>query len=177
MAMAIVGPGIIGFTVGAMIGVVTRPSFLGFPIPLELLISPSPMDQPLKELLFRHIGLAGVAGAIGFIALSYFWSHLQNTTSNAQAHPFGGSFAPTPQAAPATSDHAARWNTLVEYDPELREARNKLAAYGKPYVELLAREFLSVNDKQYLPAMVSRIEAQALAELEAEKNRPVRNGK
>lgn len=72
--MPVAGLGAVGFIVGAIIGVLTRPTILGMPVPLGVLLSPHPMDAQFKAQLWQHIGLAGVAGALAFAAAGYFWS-------------------------------------------------------------------------------------------------------
>lgn len=72
--MPVAGLGAAGFIVGAIIGILTRPTILGMPVPLGVLTSASPMDAPFRAQLWQHIGLAGVAGAVALATAGYFWS-------------------------------------------------------------------------------------------------------
>lgn len=163
----VVGLGVVGFIVGVIVGILTWPTVLGVRVPADMAVP--------------HLKLAGIGGAITFVAIGlliFAGLRAQKTSpSPMNRHPLGMPLSTAPQATSSKSYDVARWNTLVEYDPDLREARNRLAAHGNAYVELLAKEFLSLNDKQYLSAMVSRIEAQALADLDEKNAMPVRNGK
>ena len=59
---------------------------------------------------------------------------------------------------------AVRWDTLLQYDDELRKANERLMSYGKRYAETLANDYLAINDKSYLKAMVEKIESNAIAD-------------
>lgn len=68
-----------GALIGALVGIATRPSVLGVPIPLEALTSSVRADLPLKDELTNHLLLTGgigltaglvVALAVGIVAAS-----------------------------------------------------------------------------------------------------------
>lgn len=61
---------ILGLLVGLGIGYLTRPTiFFGVQAPLELLLSNASLDQPLRQALAMHLGLAAVIGAAVGIGL------------------------------------------------------------------------------------------------------------
>lgn len=80
--------------------------------------------------------------------------------------------AQQPGALPAPPYDVARWNALVEYDPELKEAAARLAVYGQAYVDKLATDFLTLNDRSYLPTIVAKTQKLAKAELARGQNAP-----
>lgn len=50
-----------------------------------------------------------------------------------------------------------KWKSLVENDPELSSLVNILVSYGQKYVDELARAYLVLNDKDYLPMIIKKI--------------------
>jgi hypothetical protein len=60
------------------------------------------------------------------------------------------------QAGRAAFDEA-KWNALVEFDPDIAAAVERLRPLGGKYVDELAEKFLALNDKQYLDTIVRRI--------------------
>lgn len=66
----------LGGGVGFGVGVATRPTVLGFPIPLEVLTSAHPFDQAPKQMLTEHLttytssGL-GIALVLVMVAYAY----------------------------------------------------------------------------------------------------------
>lgn len=60
-------------------------------------------------------------------------------------------------AASGQDFNRAKWSTLLEVDPEIREAADEVGKLGPRYVEQLAYKYLSVDDKSYLPAIVDSI--------------------
>lgn len=53
-------------------------------------------------------------------------------------------------------DHA-KWNALVEYDPEISRIESILRPYGQKYVDQFAAAFLTLNDKSYIPNIIEKI--------------------
>jgi hypothetical protein len=53
---------------------------------------------------------------------------------------------------------AIRWDTLIEIDPDLMDAVNRLKPYGEKASDELKQRFLVLGDKQYLVALVEYIE-------------------
>ncbi|MFG1225279.1 YrzE family protein [Xanthobacter wiegelii] len=79
-------------------------------------------------------------------------------------------------ALPAGAYDAARWNTLVSYDPELKAAADRLAPYGQSYVDQLARDFLALGDKAYLARIADQIEQAAKNEAAQRRDEVVAHG-
>jgi hypothetical protein len=50
-----------------------------------------------------------------------------------------------------------KWNTLIQYDPDLTRIADALAPYGQKYLDQFAEAFLAINDKNYLPQIVQTI--------------------
>src|SRR5262249_14514948 len=71
--------------------------------------------------------------------------------------------APSPQhPAPAEFDRA-KWNALVKYDSEVGAVVERIRPLGQRWVEECAREYVALNDKQYLQVMADRVIEQAAA--------------
>lgn len=49
-----------------------------------------------------------------------------------------------------------RWQALIDVDPDIRAAASRVRAFGQHYEEQLAEKYLALNDKAYLPALVSK---------------------
>lgn len=58
-------------------------------------------------------------------------------------------------------DHEEKWKSLVENDPDLGRLVAVLVPYGQKYVDELARAYLVLNDKDYLPMIIKKIIASA----------------
>jgi hypothetical protein len=55
-----------------------------------------------------------------------------------------------------------RWEALVLFDDEIREAATKLIPFGPAWVEKLGEAFLALNeDRKYLPNIVARLTEEA----------------
>jgi hypothetical protein len=54
-------------------------------------------------------------------------------------------------------DHEEKWKSLVENDPDLGRLVAVLLPYGQKYVDELARAYLVLNDKDYLPMIIRKI--------------------
>jgi len=52
----------------------------------------------------------------------------------------------------------------LKYDPDLAKVANKLQELGDEWVDELARSYLAINDKTYLPNIVAQIIADARAQ-------------
>lgn len=50
-----------------------------------------------------------------------------------------------------------RWNALIEFDPEISEAVHEVKEIDENYVDYLAEKFMVLNDKTYLPSIISNI--------------------
>jgi len=55
----------------------------------------------------------------------------------------------------------AKWNALVQYDPDIAKIVKALAPYDRKYTEELAAAYLAINDKAYLPMIIQKILASA----------------
>src|SRR6266542_6511442 len=65
-----------------------------------------------------------------------------------------------------------KWDALIKYDDDLREAAETIRPMGDKWVDELARAYLILNDKRYLPNIVTKIGAAARAE-SAPKSRAI----
>jgi ribosomal protein L7/L12 len=65
----------------------------------------------------------------------------------------------SPPAAPSTSVNfdRAKWNALLQYDPEVAAAAKSLSGLDPKWTDELASSYLALGDKQYLPTIVSQI--------------------
>lgn len=55
----------------------------------------------------------------------------------------------------------AKWNALVEYDPDIARIAAVLKPYGAKYTDQFASAYLAINDKNYLAVIVQKIIATA----------------
>lgn len=71
---------IAGALIGALIGIVTRPTFMGVQVPMDILTSSSRMDAPFKDELTSHLlASTGIGLLVGVIAAGAAYAFL---TSN-----------------------------------------------------------------------------------------------
>jgi hypothetical protein len=66
-----------------------------------------------------------------------------------------------PQAANSDDFDRKKWDALLKYDPEIAQVAGKLRQLGDHWVDELARSYLAINDKTYLPVIVQQIIADA----------------
>jgi uncharacterized protein YecT (DUF1311 family) len=52
---------------------------------------------------------------------------------------------------------AERWNALLKYDLDIAKVADQLRPFGEKWVDVFAREYLILNDKQYLPQIIPKI--------------------
>jgi hypothetical protein len=64
-----------------------------------------------------------------------------------------------------------KWNALLRYDDDIAKVAEKLRPLGDKWVDELARAYLVLNDKQYLPSIVQKIIADARKEDEQRQQR------
>jgi hypothetical protein len=65
---------------------------------------------------------------------------------------------PKPAAAiNAKGYDEAKWAAVCQYDDDICRVAAALKPYGEQYVDELARAYLTLNDKQYLPMIVQKI--------------------
>jgi hypothetical protein len=50
-----------------------------------------------------------------------------------------------------------KWNALLKYDEDIARVAEQLRSFGDKWVDVFARDFLALNDKQYLPSIVQKI--------------------
>jgi hypothetical protein len=53
----------------------------------------------------------------------------------------------------------AKWNALVEYDPDIARIARALKPYGEKYIDQFASAYLAINDKSYLAVIAQKIVA------------------
>jgi len=66
-----------------------------------------------------------------------------------------------PAFVPLKASETARWRELVESDPDISSLVAILTPHGAGYVEQFATDYLAVDDKAALPAILDRIIARA----------------
>ena len=67
-----------------------------------------------------------------------------------------------------------KWNALLQYDDDLQEAAEFIRPLGDKWVNELARAYLILDDKRYLPNILKKISAAAQQELQrAPKSRAI----
>ena len=58
---------------------------------------------------------------------------------------------------PIASYDKSKWQTLVKYDDDLRNAAARVRPFGDVYEDELAEAYLAVNDKTYLESIVKKV--------------------
>lgn len=66
-----------------------------------------------------------------------------------------------PEPTKRYSYDRAKWDVLVEYDPDIGRIAQVLKAYGEKYTDQFASAYLAINDKSYLAVIVQKIIATA----------------
>ncbi|WP_315742079.1 hypothetical protein [Bradyrhizobium sp. SZCCHNR1075] len=61
-----------------------------------------------------------------------------------------------PQASHSGYDRA-KWQALVKYDPEIQRVAQQIGQLGDKWIDVLAADYLSLNDKSYLPQIIRKI--------------------
>jgi hypothetical protein len=118
---------------------------------------PSPSETTIEFLVAIFVGLLGVA----FLTYAggrakFFRERNEPSTHNelgSQRSPAGGS--------PARNYDAAKWDALVKYDDDVASAEKTIRPLGQKWVDELARSYLALGDKSYLPKIVETIEERA----------------
>jgi hypothetical protein len=54
-----------------------------------------------------------------------------------------------------------KWDALVEFDEDIRNAAETVRPYGQEFVDRLADRYLSLNDKSYLPNILTKLAAES----------------
>jgi len=80
---------LLGAIAGGLVGILTRPSLLGIPIPLEILTSLAPLDAPLKAELADHLVLTTGIGLVTGIVLALVVAALFGRRAAGTAAPVG----------------------------------------------------------------------------------------
>jgi len=57
-----------------------------------------------------------------------------------------------------------RWNALLKYDPDIANVADQLLRFGDKWVDEFARDYLVLDDKEYLPHIFRKIVADAKRE-------------
>jgi hypothetical protein len=107
--------------------------------------------------------ITGLAGAAGHLAYqpAFFWISVVAlvaglVVNNSSAGGPAAGVAPASAGTGATYD-AGKWKALTEVDPEIAAAAAEVAPYGSLALAELATKYLTLNDKQYLAAIVKQI--------------------
>lgn len=170
----------IGALIGFVIGFATRPTFLGFKLPLEALFWGTRDGRPLQMMLMQHLGGWTIAGAVIGLALSFLIAYLPainagmpvaKPTPSPRPYPETETKAPAPTMAKTTSVAAevnkttpprqTPWDKLIVSDPDIARAATTLSEYGDAYVKQFAHDYMALNDKSYLSLIANKIEQDA----------------
>jgi hypothetical protein len=104
--------------------------------------------------------ITGIAGAAGEFAYqpAFFWiSAVVLVVGLVVAGSAGPTASGAPPARAGAPYDADKWNALTELDPEIAAAVAQVKPYGSLAVNELATKYLTLNDKQYLAAIVKQI--------------------
>jgi hypothetical protein len=143
--------GIGGAIAGFFFGVATRSTVMGMPIPLGVLTSSDPLDQQYAGELTIHlllwVGGGLVLGALFGFALTQF---------TAQDGGFAMPASKGPLASTGKDYDLTKWRALKEVDPEIARAAAQASQKGSMNEDELARKYLSLMDKSYLPSILAK---------------------
>ena len=67
-------------------------------------------------------------------------------------------------AASTQAYDRAKWQALVQYDPDISVAADTVRPFGQMWVDELGASYMALNDKSYLPGIVEKVTARAKAE-------------
>lgn len=68
----------------------------------------------------------------------------------------------TPSVEPGAQGYdRAKWNALVQYDPDISTAAEIIRPFGQMWVDELGSSYMALNDKSYLPRIVEQISERA----------------
>jgi hypothetical protein len=104
--------------------------------------------------------ITGIAGAAGEFAYqpAFFWISALVLVAGLVVSGSAVTTASGATAAGASAPYdAGRWRALTELDPEIAAAVAQVQPYGSLAVNELAAKYLTLNDKQYLAAIVKQI--------------------
>jgi len=104
--------------------------------------------------------IAGIASAAGEFAYqpAFFWISAVVLMIGLVVTGSAGPAASGGTAAGASAPYdGGKWKALTELDPEIAAAVAQVAPYGSLAVNELAAKYLTLNDKQYLAAIVKQI--------------------
>jgi hypothetical protein len=67
-------------------------------------------------------------------------------------------------AAAAAGYDRAKWQALVQYDPDISAAADAVRPFGQMWVDELGASYMALNDKSYLTGIVEKVTERAKAE-------------
>lgn len=108
----------------------------------------------------------GVGALLAFMASQSDQEAPTETTETLQderVRPGHGSAARKDTSPPF---NRAKWNALVKYDDDIGRVVEQLKLLGDKWVDVFAADYLALNDKNYLPAIIRKILEQAKEERE-----------
>jgi hypothetical protein len=114
--------------------------------------------------------ITGIAGAAGEFAYqpALFW--ISGVVLLAGLIVAGSAGPPSSASSSASAPYDVnKWNALTELDPEIAAAVAEVKPYGSVAVTEFATKFLTLNDKQYLGAIVKQLAEKYSALQEGEK--------
>jgi hypothetical protein len=99
--------------------------------------------------------------AIGLIVSAFLFKEQLNPTSASQGQSVASSSINSHQPLSAAAEKPpydkAKWQALLEFDPDIARVEEKLRSLGPKYVHQFAAGYLTLNDKNYLPSIVQKV--------------------
>src|SRR5207253_389342 len=119
----------------------------------------------------------GIGFGLSAAAITYTWVLAwveQGGLRRAQAWftPKLPHWKPTIKRWSHTSFDEAKWNALLKYDEDIASAAEKVRPLDEKWIDELARAYLVLNDKQYLPNIVQKIISDAQSEQSQRQGKP-----
>jgi hypothetical protein len=145
----------------AMVGVI-----FAFLIPLVLLGLGEYKGPGSHAIVYAIVG-AGLGVFVGVGASIRNWI-LRKRSTNRDSEAGIHEPARQKQKPSAQSDqkpyNTEKWTALLRYDEDIARAAEQLRSFGDKWFDILASDFLALNDKQYLPSILEKIIAEAKKE-------------
>jgi len=125
---------------GVLVGYLTRPEFMGVPIPLKVLFNQNTLDTAIRSDLRTHLVLATIFGIIAAFVMQ------------AIGRGWGGD-----SVSAERGYDKAKWQTLVDLDPDIAKAAEEARSKDAACEAELARKYLVLEDKSYLEVALKQV--------------------
>jgi hypothetical protein len=130
------------------------------------LIGSAPNGQCLPDPVYFGAWLAAIALCVGGTVMLSLRQAGSSAETKHRERDVG-----EPTTIPNALFDRTKWNALLKYDPELAIVADKLRPLGQKWVDEFAAAYLAINEKSYLPSIISKIIADARKEDERQQRK------